>query len=156
MPTTAELADAYLQGVADLKAAVAGMTPEQLAARPIPGKWSTLEVVAHLADFEPVFVDRMKRIIATDNPTLLGANENLFAQELFYQKRELDEELHVVEATRAQMARIIRLLNPDQLSRQGTHSERGPMTLEQILLGAIGHIAHHLPFIMEKRKALGL
>ena len=48
MPTPADLADAYLQGAADLRAAVAGMTREQFVARPVPGKWSTLEVLCHL------------------------------------------------------------------------------------------------------------
>ena len=37
---------------ADLHTAVAGMTAEQVLSRPIPGKWSTLEVVAHLAGTE--------------------------------------------------------------------------------------------------------
>ena len=53
MPTPAELADQYLAGAKSLREAVKGMTREQLTARPIPGKWSTLEVVCHLADFEP-------------------------------------------------------------------------------------------------------
>ena len=63
--------DAYLGGIEVLRLAVAGMTPEQLVARPVPGRWSTLEVVCHLADFEPIYADRMKRVIATDRPLLL-------------------------------------------------------------------------------------
>ena len=58
----AELADVYLAGAAQLRAAVAGMTREQLIARPIPGTWSTLEVVAHIADFEPISTDRIRRV----------------------------------------------------------------------------------------------
>ena len=68
-----QLADAYVQGAADLRAAVTGMTRDQLTARPVPGKMSTLEVVCHVADFEPVFAERMKRVIAFDNPPLLAA-----------------------------------------------------------------------------------
>ena len=41
-----------------LRNAVAGMTREQLVARPVPGRWSTLEVVCHVADFEPILADR--------------------------------------------------------------------------------------------------
>ncbi len=66
--------DNYLDGPQVLRKAVAGMTPEQLAARPIPGKWSTLEVVCHLADFEIVYADRIKRVIAEDEPTLFGGD----------------------------------------------------------------------------------
>jgi hypothetical protein len=51
------LIDAYLGGIEVLRRAVAGMTPEQLRARPVPGRWSTLEVVCHLADFEPIYAE---------------------------------------------------------------------------------------------------
>ena len=56
-PTT--LIDDYLDGPQLLRKAVAGMSQEQLVARPIPGKWSTLEVICHLADFEIVGADRI-------------------------------------------------------------------------------------------------
>ena len=57
-----------------LREAVAGMSQEQLIARPIPGKWSTLEVICHLADFEIVYADRIKRVIAENEPILFGGD----------------------------------------------------------------------------------
>ena len=156
MARLSELTDSYLAGVQTLRDAVAGMTREQLLARPVPGKWSTLEVVCHLADFEPIMADRMKRVIAEERPTLLGADEKRFAAALAYHQRELEEELAIVEKTRRQMARILRALPEEALSRVGVHNERGPRTLEQLLSGAAGHIPHHVQFIREKRKALGL
>ena len=132
------------------------MTREQLLARPIPGKWSTLQVVCHLADFEPIFADRMKRVIADERPTLLGADENRFAAALAYHQREAEEELAIIEQTRQQMARILRTLPAEAFERIGVHSERGPRTLEQLLTGATNHIPHHVKFIHEKRRALGL
>lgn len=156
MPTLRELADAYLAGAAALRAAVRGMTREQLLARPVPGKWSTLEVVCHIADFEPILADRMKRVIALDNPTLLGADENRFAAALGYHDRDLEEELAVVDLTRRQMARVLRLLPESAAGRVGVHNERGPKTLADLVTGATGHVTHHLAFVAEKRKALGL
>lgn len=156
MPTPAELADQYLAGAASLRKAVAGMAREQLVARPVPGKWSTLEVVAHIADFEPVLADRMKRIIALGEvPLLLIADENLFAKTLGYHERDVEEELALVAAVRGQMARIIRSLRPEQLELVGCHSKKGLVTLGQVIQTATNHIPHHLPFIAEKRKALG-
>jgi hypothetical protein len=155
MSKIAELVDAYLAGVGQLRQAVAGLAREQLLARPIPGKWSTLEVVCHLADFEPVFADRMKRIIALEKPPLAAADENLYAAKLAYHERDVAEELAVIDVTRKQMARILRPLPDTVLDRVGIHSERGPRTLADILTGATNHIAHHLPFIAEKRTALG-
>ena len=131
------------------------MTPEHLKARPIAGKWSTLEVVAHLADFEPVFADRMKRIIAMDKPLLLVADENQFAATLAYHDRDVADEMAIISATRKQMGHILSSLPPEAFQRQGVHSERGLVTLEQILTISTRHIPHHVPFIQEKRKALG-
>jgi hypothetical protein len=158
MPSPTELADQYLAGAAQLRAAVAGMTREQLVARPIAGKWSVLEVVCHIADFEPILAERMKRIItmSADVPLLLAADENLFVKELKYHERDVEEELAVVDATRRQMARIIRGLRPEQLLQTGNHNKKGLQTLEKVITTATGHIPHHLPFVAEKRKALGL
>lgn len=156
--TPTELADHFLAGAAALRAAVAGMTQEQLLARPVPGRWSTLEVVAHLADFDPILIDRMKRIIAygTDIPLLLVADEDLYAKEMRYQDRDPEEELAVVESSRRQAARLIRGLRPEQLQLVGCHNKRGLMTLEKVIQMATNHLLHHLPFIAEKRLALGV
>jgi uncharacterized damage-inducible protein DinB len=156
MAKLSEMIDPYLAGVQTLRAAVAGLSRDQLTARPVPGKWSTLEVVCHLADFEPVMADRMKRVIAEDRPTLQGADEKRFAAALAYHQREVEEELAIVEKTRRQLARILRTLPDEVLARVGVHSERGPLSLEQLLSNATNHITHHVRFIHEKRRALGL
>jgi uncharacterized damage-inducible protein DinB len=146
----------YAVGPKALRAAVQGMTREQALARPIAGKWSTLEVVCHLADFDPILADRMKRVIAEDKPQLIGADENRFAAALAYADRDLEEELTIIEKTRQQMARILKKLPPQALSRTGLHNERGELTLEKLLTTTTNHIQHHVKFIEEKRKALGL
>jgi hypothetical protein len=154
MSSLPQLIDRYLDGVQTLRQAVAGMNREQLLARPVPGKWSTLEVVCHLADFEPILADRMKRIIAEERPTLVGADEKRFAANLAYGQRDVNEELTLIEQTRRQLARILRTLGPEALGRVGIHNERGPQTLEQLITTATNHIPHHVKFIAEKRQAL--
>jgi hypothetical protein len=156
MSALTPLIENYLAGVATLRQAVAGLTREQLLARPMAGKWSTLEVVCHLADFDPILADRMKRVIAEDRPQLLGADENRFAASLAYHNRDLDEELAIIAQTRAQMARILRQQSDDMLRRVGVHNERGELTLERLITTATNHIPHHVKFIREKRQALGL
>ena len=75
---TADLIAAYEEEIDDLRTAVAGMTAEQVLSRPIPGKWSTLEVVAHLADTEIYFTDRIERTIALERPLLMGVDERTY------------------------------------------------------------------------------
>src|SRR5271165_6339802 len=133
------LIETYLAGPFSLRHAVAGMSRAQLLARPVAGRWSTLEVVCHLADFDPILADRMKRIIAEERPALLGADEKRFAAALAYHERDLEEELSILERTRSQMARILRTLPPQALQRVGVHNERGEMTLERVINTCINH-----------------
>jgi uncharacterized damage-inducible protein DinB len=154
-----ELIEGYLGGIQTLRQAVAGMTAEQVRARPVPGKWSTLEAVCHLTDFEPIYADRMKRIIAEDRPLLLSADQERFAATLAYGDRDLNEELNIVESTRRQMARIFRKLPAEALKREGVYRHEGKdevRTLERFITLITNHINHHVKFIAEKRAALGL
>ena len=131
-----------------------GCPGEQLVARPIPGKWSTLEVVCHLADFEIVCADRMKRVIAENEPAFFGGDPDMFAARLAYHQRNAEEELLLIETIRKQMARILRTLKPEDFQRRGIHSEAGPLTLETLVQRMTAHIPHHVQFIEEKRKAM--
>src|SRR5690349_24937469 len=88
-----DLIAAYEVGPQTLRVAVAGLTPEQLRARPVAGRWSTLEVVCHLADCEQFFADRLKRTIATDRPLLLGAEGSRYPGPLHYHDRDVEEAL---------------------------------------------------------------
>ena len=57
------LIDEYLAGPQELRDTIAGMTREKIDATPVPGKWSTRQVVCHVADFEPVYADRMMQSV---------------------------------------------------------------------------------------------
>jgi uncharacterized damage-inducible protein DinB len=151
-----ELIESYLAGPAILRKAVADMTPEQLRARPIPGKWSTAEVVFHLAEFEPVYVDRMKRAIALNKPLVFVADETEYVKHLAYDHRDVNEELALIDITRVSFARILKNIPEAAFQRVAVHNEKGLVTVEAMLKSVTNHILNHLPFIHEKRKALGL
>lgn len=150
------LIDEYLAGPEQLRRAVADMSKEQLEAAPIAGRWSTQQVVCHIADFELVYADRIKRVLAEEQPTLFGGDPDLFADRLAYHQRDLQEELQLIELVRVQVARILRQLTADDFHRTGNHSEDGPVSLATLLSSISNHIPHHVRFIEEKRKALGL
>jgi len=154
--TRDRLVKEYVAGPQQLREALKGMSREQLVAKPVAGKMSTLEVVCHLVDFDPVYVERMKRAIAMDKPTLLGADENDFAKALCYHDRDAEEELKLLELTRSSMARILMKLPMEAWDRVGIHNERGTMSVEKMVETMINHIPHHVKFIEDKRKALKL
>lgn len=145
----------YLAGPAALRQAIQGMTPAQCDAAPIPGKWSTRQVICHIADFEPVYADRIKRVIAEDEPLLLSGDPDQFAAKLAYDQRDLETELQLIEVVRRHLASILRTLPAESYQRAGKHSRDGLLTIETLLTRITGHIPHHIKTIAEKRAALG-
>jgi hypothetical protein len=112
------------------------------------------EVVCHLADFEPVYTDRMKRVLAQHEPTFFGGDPDLFAKSLAYDVRNLTNEMGLIAAVRTQMVEILRTLPAAAFARVGQHNEAGPLTLETLLRNVTNHIPHHVQFIAEKRRML--
>jgi uncharacterized damage-inducible protein DinB len=156
MSAFAPLIDAFLAGPAKVRHVVRGLTPAQLQGRPVAGKWSMLEVVCHLADSDQAWAHRMKRVIAEDKPLLIGYDESRFAAALFYHDRDISVEFDFIDRTRRQLGQVLSKLAPETWKREGIHSERGLVNLEEMLKIEIRHIDHHLGFMAEKRKALGL
>lgn len=152
--SSAELVALYERGIDDLRSAVTGMTSEQVLARPVPGKWSTIECVGHIADTEIFFTDRIVRTIAMDRPLLMSPDENLYIERIDYQGFDLAEQLALFTALRRHAVRILRAQPPTAWSRTAVHSESGLLTLRQLVLQAVRHLGHHLPFLAEKRAAL--
>src|SRR4029078_8155459 len=109
------------------------MSDEQLHATPIAGKWSTRQVVCHLADFEPIYADRMKRVIAEQCPTFFGGEPDTFAARLAYNHRSIEAELNLLTAVRQHVAAILRELKAEDFQRTGNHSDDGPRTFETYL-----------------------
>ncbi len=146
--------DAYEQGAARLRRSVTDLSPAEQKAVPIPGKWSAHQVVIHLQDAETSFADRIRRIIAQDNPTVMAWNENDFAARLFYDRQSMEDALLQIETTRRQAARILRSVSAADMDRAGMHSGTGRITAREVLAKANWHLDHHLKFIHEKRAAL--
>ena len=70
-----QLIEDYEKGVDSLRMAVRGLSREDLLAHPVAGMWSIQQIVIHLLDSDLILADRMKRVIAEENPTLIGFNE---------------------------------------------------------------------------------
>ena len=149
------LIEAYSGGAKLLGDAMRSTVDVDLDAKPIEGKWSVREVVCHLADSEIVYADRMKRVLAEDNPTFFEADPGLFGPAPHCSQRPLDKELDVVEAIRAHMLPILQSCDANAFQRTGVHSLDGPMTLRTLLERITAHIPHHVAFIEEKLQAMG-
>jgi len=125
-------------------------------ARPIPGKWTTHEIVCHLADAEILYADRIKRVLAEDKPAMASLDPDVHVKRLAILERDAGEEVALIDSIRRRMSRILLTVSAQDFERQGLHSEAGPLTLETLLERIAGHIPHHAKFIAEKRAAMSV
>ena len=144
----------YLDGPAELRQAIDGLSPEELDSTPIAGTWSIRQVICHIADAEILYADRMKKILAENEPALAKADPAGYLANLGVATRVLTDELKLIEAVRTHIGRILSAISPEQWERRGIHSSDGPMTLWTVLERVTVHIPHHVAFINEKRRAI--
>jgi uncharacterized damage-inducible protein DinB len=152
---TKELVEQYAAGADRLAQTIVGLSRDDLAALPVPGTWSIQQIVLHVMDSDLISSDRMKRVIAEENPTLIGYDESAFARSLFYEALDAGLAADVFAKNRRLTSEILRRLPEEAFDRFGAHSERGRVTLTQLVQGMVDHLEHHLRFLREKRRLLG-
>src|SRR5215470_12573663 len=125
--TRQKLIDQYKDGYRAVAEALVGATDEELDAHPAPGKWSAREIVHHLADSEMTSAIRLRLLIATESPQILGYDQAGFARRLYYD-RPIEASLEAFKAARRTTAEILERMTEAEWSRSGTHTEHGEYT----------------------------
>jgi DinB superfamily len=140
----------YEEGPDVVAEALADITDEELDRRPGPNDWTAREVVHHLADSEMTSAIRLRRLIAEDDPTIVGYDEAEFARRLFYD-RPIEGSLEALRASRRATAEILERLTDEQWSRSGTHTESGPYGVDTWLEIYANHAHDHADQIRRAR-----
>jgi hypothetical protein len=148
--TRKQLVDRYRQGHQAVVDALSGITDAELDA-PSPEGWSARMVVHHLADSEMSSAIRLRRLIAEDNPTIQGYDEELYSRVLYYDRRPIEPSLAALKAARDSTATILEHLTEDEWARPGTHSESGPYGVETWLEIYAAHAHDHAAQITRAR-----
>jgi len=152
MSEVAELLERFRRGPEILAAAMTGAAGSEVDFAP-EGKWSVRQITAHVADSELAGAMRMRQIIAEDNPTLQGYDQTLWATRLDYAKRKPSQSLDKFRTLRAESYELLKDLPPETFERRGTHSERGPLTLLELLRIYSDHAEKHAAQIRTVRSA---
>lgn len=138
-----ELIDRYRSGPEVIAAAVAGLDDAALDTRPADGGWTPREVVHHTADSEMTSAIRLRRLIAEDNPLIVGYDGDEFARRLAYADRPIEPALAAIAAARETTVQILDRLTEDDWRRTGTHSEMGAYGVERWLEIYADHCHDH-------------
>jgi hypothetical protein len=139
---------------ARLKAALKGVPKKLLLWTPGPGKWSILEIVAHMRDMErDAYLTRYRRILAEDNPTLPDLDGDLIAIRDDYRGMKLPELMRDWLKLRKECLRLLKSVKGQRWERMGTHETAGPLSMDGILRRhAMGNDEAHLGQIEGIRK----
>ena len=117
------LVERYREGPSVVEAALAGATDAELDARPADGGWTARETAHHIADSELTSAIRLRRLIAEDEPAIVGYDGNAFARRLYYGVRPVATALAAISAARAATAEILDHLTEAEWQRKGSHNE---------------------------------
>jgi len=134
--------------------ALHGITAEQAAHVPAPGKWNINQIMRHVADTEIVVGMRMRLIIAEERPTLSPFDQDLWAANLGYEKTNAMASLTVFETLRNDTTALLESLPADAFSRVSFHPERGEKTLLEWVTLFGNHVFSHAEQIKKVRGTL--
>lgn len=145
-----KLIERYKDGYRVVAEALAGAGDEELDARPAPGKWTSREIVHHLADSEMTSAIRLRLLLAADRPAITGYDQDEFARRLHYD-RPVEASLQAFRAARRTTGEILDRMTDADWRREGTHTEVGRYTVERWLEIYAAHAHDHAAQIRTAR-----
>ena len=148
-----ELLERFRRGAELVAAAATGAAGAELDYSPGPGKWSVRQILCHVADAEIVGAARFRRLIAEDDPALVAYDQDAWARNLDYGRRRIAQALETFRHMRAESHELLKNLPEEAFARQGTHSERGRVSLLDMLRVYACHAEQHAEQIRAVRSA---
>ncbi len=118
------------------------MGVQKAAQSPAPGKWSPVEIIAHLADCEIAFGFRLRQTLAEDHHVLQPFDQEKWAAH--YDGITASQALAAFGGLRAWNLALIGRTLPHAAGKTVTHPERGTMTFKTIVETMAGHDINHL------------
>jgi hypothetical protein len=153
MPDIPKLLERYRRGPELVAVVLTGVFGEEEDFVTAPGKWSIRQIVAHLADADTVGAHRFRQLVAEDNPTIVAFDQELWTKNLDYARRKPKSSLETFRRVRAENYELLKELPPAAFDRAGNHTERGRVTLGEMLEGFAGHAESHARQMQQIRDA---
>lgn len=123
---------------------IAGASDSQLKTPPQPGKWSVVQIIAHLAEDELVSSWRYRQMLENPGCALAGFDQDKWAEYGRYEEWSVPDALAMFTLLRNANLRLLRGLTPEQWTRHGMHAERGRITVRDLAQHMAGHDVNHI------------
>ena len=124
--------------------------PDRLRNSAPEGEWSAAYIVHHVSDAELHFAARYLSTLASDNPTMVYFDEELYPDALRYEKRNITKSLASISGLRVMVLDVLSQIEESALQRTTTAEDGVTFTLAELLEKADSHMAAHT----EQLKAL--
>jgi hypothetical protein len=140
---------------ARFRAAVAGLSPEQLDTPYRDGGWTVRQLVHHLPDSHMNAYVRFKLALTEDDPTVKTYDEALWAQLPDSRDTPPEVSLALLDALHTRWTGLLAALGDAQWRRTLQHPEWGGIALETVLAQYAWHGDHHVAHVTALRERMG-
>lgn len=136
---------------ANMKAAVAGLSDEQLDTEYRPGGWTVRQTVHHVADSHANSIIRFKLALTEDEPpTIRPYYEDRWA-ELGDSKLPIGVSLNLIDGIHTRWLALMDSMSEADFQKKFIHPETGEWTLDGALALYAWHSKHHTAHITRLR-----
>ena len=121
----------------------------RLDERPTAERFTPREAIAHLADWEAIFLSRMQTAVEIPGSTVILFDEGELAVENNYGAQHVFESLARFQRCRAETVAWLQGLSPEQFRRHVVHPEKGQQTVDDLVAFTYAHDAYHLEHLAQ-------
>jgi len=140
---------------ARVRAAIEGLSPEQMETPYRPDGWTVRQVVHHLADSHLNSYVRFRLALTEDEPTIKPYHEDLWADLPDARTAPVEVSLALLEALHERWVLLLRSLKAEDFARSFRHPDLGLVSLDKNLGLYSWHGRHHVAHITSLRERQG-
>ena len=123
---------------------ILNLDEQQLLKRPQPDKWNIHDNIAHLARYQHVFIERVNKILDTENPSFGSYKADNDPEFINWQNKSTKELIQQISADRQDIIQLINTIPENQSDKKGSHPFFGNLNIVKWTERFLLHEAHHL------------
>ena len=140
---------------AALRAAVKGLTAEQIETPYRDGGWTIRQVVHHVPESHMNAFVRFKLALTEDNPTIKPYEEDRWVKLGDIPRTPIATSLDLLDLLHQRWVALLEVMKDGDFTRPLVHPDIGPITLDRLLQTYAWHGPHHVAHVTTLRQQRG-